>query len=249
MSHAAHFDTVHTPSALLLGMAGLRTVLLTAALVGVSSTAIGARAAPDEDPITGLRMYLEKETTGLGGRVEIVMGTLDERQKLTPCSRIEPFLPAGTKLRGKANIGLRCTDGAGWTAWLPVEIKIWGPALVANGNFTAGQALAEQDVRIEEIDLAREPGAITALAQISDKALTRQLNSGQLLRQDQFRIRPLVSQGDLVQVVYSGHGFSVSTEGQALGQASSGQTLRVKINSGKVLSGVLQSSRIVAISY
>jgi flagella basal body P-ring formation protein FlgA len=181
--------------------------------------------------------------------VEIVLGTLDERQKLTPCSRIEPFLPAGTKLRGKATIGLRCADTPGWTAWLPVDIRIWGPALVANGNFTSGQALAEQDVRTEEIDLAREPGAITNMAQIADKTLTRQLNAGQLLRQDQFRIRPMVSQGDMVQVVYSGNGFSVSTEAQALGQASSGQTLRVKTNSGKVLSGVLQPGRIVAISF
>lgn len=209
---------------------------------------VGTATATD-DPLGGLRLYLEKETTGLGGRVEIILGTLDERLKLAPCSHIEPFLPTGAKLRGKATIGLRCTEGPGWTAWLPVEIKVWGQALVANGNFVAGQALAEHDVRSEEIELTREPGAITSLAQISDKTLTRQLNTGQLLRQDQFRIRPMVSQGDMVQVVYSGNGFSVSTEAQALGQASSGQTLRVKTNSGKVLSGILQPGRVVAISF
>jgi len=209
-----------------------------------------AQAGPDDEgSLTALRIYLERETSGLSGRTEIIVGSLDPRLRLAPCRQVEPFLPQGTRLWGKAMIGLRCHDAAGWTAYLPVEIKVWGEALVAVAGFAAGQSLGSRDVRSEEVELTRESGALTAATQLSDRMLVRAVVPGQVLRQDHFRIRPLVNAGDMVRVIYRGNGFTVSSEGRAIGQAQAGQSLRVRTSSGKMLAGIVQAGRVVEISF
>ncbi len=225
----------------------LRLLAVLLALFGLAPRPSAAAAEPE--PLAELKLFLERQTTGLPGRVEIIIGQLDPRLQLAPCARVEPSIAPGVRLWGKVNIGLRCTAGAGWMAWLPVEIKVWGPALVANAGFVAGQSLSERDVRVEEVELTRESSAMTAMAQLSDKTLIRQVNAGQVLRQDQFRVRPVINQGDLVKVVYIGSGFSVSTEAHALGQAMAGQSVRVQTTSGKVLSGLARPGRVVEVSF
>ena len=98
----------------------------------------GAQPAPDE----AVRTYLEKAATGLPGRVEVIVGALDSRLQLAPCARVEPYLPAGTRLWGKAQIGLRCAAGANWNVFLPVEVRIFARALAdaAGRGATTGAA-------------------------------------------------------------------------------------------------------------
>lgn len=221
-------------------------LVLLAVFAQAPVTALCAEAG---DGLADLRLYLEKETSGLPGRAEIVIGNLDPRLNLSPCARVEPFLPRGTKLWGKALVGLRCMDPPGWTAWLPVEVRVRAPVLIAAGALAAGQSLTERDVRIDEADLTREPGAITAPGQLADRVLARSVAPGQVLRHEHFRLRPAMNQGDPVKVVYSGSGFSVSTEAHALAQAMTGQTVRVLTSSGKILSGLAKPGRVVEVSY
>lgn len=229
------------------GSRSIRRLLLALAL-GASAASV-TQAAENPDPLAGLKMFLESKTVGLPGRVEISFGSLDPNLKLAPCAKVEPSIPAGSRIWGKVNIRLRCTEGAGWIAWLPVEIKVWGPALIATAGFVAGQSLSERDVRLEDVELTNEPGAITASTQLADKTLVKQVAAGQVLRQDQFRARPVIAQGDLVRVIYQGAGFTVSTEGHAMGQAMAGESLRVKTASGKVLSGLARPGRVVEVSF
>jgi flagella basal body P-ring formation protein FlgA len=205
--------------------------------------------AAEGDAASSLKLFLQRETTGLPGRVEIAIGNLDPKLNLAPCQHVEPFVPPGTRLMGRAMLGLRCLDAAAWVAYLPVEIHLWAQALVAAGPFSVNQSMAEADVRMEEVDLAREPGALTQPAQLADKMLLRGVAPGQVLRSEYFRQRPLLNAGDMVTVVYHGPGFTVSTEARALSQAVAGQSVRVQTSTGKTLSGVAQSGRLVDVQF
>ena len=44
-------------------------------------------------------------------RMEVSVGALDERLRLAPCARVEPYLPAGARLWGRTRLGLRRRDG------------------------------------------------------------------------------------------------------------------------------------------
>jgi len=180
------------------------------------------------------------------GRVEVTVGSLDARLRLAACRRVEPFMPAGARLWGKAHVGLRCREGAAWTVYLPIEIRIYGQALVTTRAIAAGHLLAPEDVRIEEVELTREPpGAITDTAALVDRLVGRPLASGTVLRAEHLKVRPVVAQGDQVKVVFLGEGFAVASEGKALASAGAGQAVRVQMESGRIVSGTAREGRRV----
>lgn len=203
-----------------------------------------ARSAPD--PVQSLKLYLERATTDLPGRVEVTVGALDERLKLASCSQVEPYVPRGSRLWGRASIGLKCLDAPGWNVFLPVDIKVFGRALVASRPLFPGDSIGPADIREEEIELTRESGMlVTKLPQLDGKTASRMVGAGQVLKQDYFRAPPAVGAGDTVQLVYAGAGFSILTGGRALSNASVGQPVRVQTESGRVVQGIARDGRIV----
>ena len=210
------------------------------------TTPIKARSAPAPDAVQALKVYLERATTGLPGRVDIVIGTIDERIRLAPCSRVEPYLPQGTRLWGRAVIGLKCLDAPGWNVFLPVEIKVFGRALTAARTLYPGDTAGPHDVVEEEVELTRQPGVVvTQWPQLDGKTAMRMVSAGQVLRQDFFRAPPAVGAGDSVKLVYQGPGFSIMSDGRALSNAADGQPVRVQTGSGRVVQGVARAGRVV----
>src|SRR5688572_30171507 len=83
------------------------------------------------------------QQAGAGFRVEVEVGRLDARLRLAPCQRIEPYLPANSRLWGRTRIGLRCAQGASpWNVFLPITVKVFGRALVAAAPLPVGTTLA-----------------------------------------------------------------------------------------------------------
>jgi len=183
-------------------------------------------------------------------RFEVSVGQLDARLRLAPCQHVEPYLPDGTRLWGKARIGLRCTQGTSrWNVYLPVTVKAFGPALVANGNLPAGSVLASGDLMQAEVDLAEESSVPVLSAEVAvGRVLARPLKAGQSVRQSHIKPRQWFAAGDAVTVVAQGAGFSVSGEGQALTNGIEGQPARVRTDSGRVLTGQPVGERRVEMS-
>jgi flagella basal body P-ring formation protein FlgA len=129
---------------------------------------------------------------------------------------------------------------------MPVTVRVFAPALVASRSLPAGHALAEDDYRSEEIDLTQQPaGLLQEPGFAVNKVLARPLAAGQALRREHFRPRTLVAPGDPVRLVYEGTGFSVSTDGRALGSAAEGEAVRVQTESGRVVTGIARGPRRV----
>lgn len=195
-------------------------------------------------------MLLARETAGTPGRVEIVVGQLDSRTTLAPCEKIEMFLPPGIRAWGRINVGMRCREGAIWTVFVPVTVKVFGVALTARKSLMFGSVLADNDVEARESELSREPGTpISDLKQIEGRILARAVSPGQILRVEHFRAAPAISQGDQVKLVATGSGFTISADGEALAHASVGQNIRVKTETGRVVSGTARAGRIVELRF
>ena len=214
-----------------------------------SQQAVRPQAQIDAVP-EQLRVFLEKETTGFAGRIEVSIGTPGSRLQLAPCANPQPFVPAGARLWGRTTLGVRCVEGATWQVFLPVHIKVFGQAPVATRQLNAGDSLSDSDLRFDEIELTRYPlGAIADLSQLADKQLSRPIAAGQPLLRDGFRARPVLAQGDTVKLLYSGQGFSVSTQGRALSGAVDGQSVRVVTDSGRTISGTARPNRVVELTF
>jgi flagella basal body P-ring formation protein FlgA len=206
-------------------------------------------AAPAEADGSGLAPELAQQVQALAvqaghratdnARVEVEVGQLDPRLHLAPCQRVEPYLPAGSKPWGKTRVGLRCRQGpTAWNVFLPVTVKVYGRALVATGALPAGATLAAADLKEAEVDLAA--GASAALSQPATavgRVLARPLSAGDTVRQADLRARQYFSAGETVQVLAAGPGYQVSGEGQALSAGLEGQLVRVRTETGRIVTG------------
>ena len=182
---------------------------------------------------------------GAGLRVEIEVGRLDPRLRLAPCQRVEPYLPAHTRLWGKSRIGLRCTEGpARWNVFLPIAVKVFGQALVAAVPLAAGTTVARADVVQAEVDLAEDSSvAMMDASLVIGRTVARAVDAGQSLRQAHLKPRQWFAVGETVRVVAVGAGFSVAGEGQALTPGLEGLPARVRTESGRVLTGMPAGER------
>ncbi len=183
-------------------------------------------------------------------RVQVRLGRLDTRLKLAPCMQIEPYLPAGTRLWGASRIGLRCLDaGVRWNVHLPLTVDVFGPGLVAAAPLAAGATLTAADLQPATVNLAAaQTPAVADPAQAIGRALARPLAAGQALHAGDLRPRQWFAAGDTVRLVAAGSGWRVHGEGQALNAGIEGQTVRVRTESGRVVSGTAAGERQVELS-
>ena len=172
---------------------------------------------------------------GAAPRVDVVVGALDARLRLSPCEQVEPYLLNNAPLWGRTRIGIRCVRGPWrWNVFLPLTVKVYGPALVAARPLPAGSVIAASDLAQGEVDLAEE--ASSALVRdhlVVGRTLARPLAAGQGLRQSHLKARQWFAAGEIVQVIASGPGFRVASDAQALTQGVEGQPARVKTEGGR----------------
>lgn len=174
-----------------------------------------------------------------GARIDVSAGSLNPRLRLAPCRRIEAHLAAGTPAWGRTRVGLRCAEGAvAWNVSLPVTVQVMAPALVARSTLPAGSEVQPDQFIEAEVDWgAGSTPPLTGADDFAGRQLTRPLAAGQPLRGADLRTRQWFSAGDTVRIVAVGQGFSISSEGQAMSHGIEGRSARVRMPSGRIVSG------------
>ena len=197
----------------------------------------GAKAAVPTGPLAG-------------PRIEVEVGRLDPRLRLAPCQKVDAYVPEGTRLWGHSRIGLRCVQGAvKWNVYLPITVKVFGTAMVATGNLANGSVLAAVDLAPAEVDLAEDNAAPVTRSELAiGRTLTRALRPGQSVRLSHLKMRQWFNAGETVLLMGQGEGFSVAGEAQALNPGIEGVPVRVRTESGRVLTGMPVGERRVELS-
>lgn len=187
--------------------------------------------------------FVQQQTASLSAKVDFRIETLDPRLSLAPCTKLETFLPGGSQLIGKTSIGVRCAEKNGWQIFVPVQIKITLNLLIAARQLPAGHTLQEQDIARQTLEISRTEG-YTDADQVIGKVLRYGIAAGQILRDDMLRAPYSVTQGQIVQVIARGSGFSIRGEGVAMNNAGEGQTVQVRVGSGRMISGIARNGAV-----
>jgi flagella basal body P-ring formation protein FlgA len=182
-------------------------------------------------------------------RLEVSVGSLDSRLRLAPCGNVEAYLPPGARLWGHSRVGLRCVDGMSkWNVSMPVTVRAFGNAWVIRGQVQAGSPVSQSDVVSSEVDWAEDTNPVLADSTLwLGQTATRTLSTGQVLRQGLVRPTQVFQAGAQVRVVAEGSGFAVSSDAQALGAGVVGQQTRVRMDNGRITSGIVLDARTVKI--
>ena len=226
-----------------------RLLLTFCLLVAWAGTAFASAALQEAVRLQALR---EAAATagGTQSRIEVVVGEIDPRLQLAPCGRTEVFLPAGARFWGRTFAGIRCVEGASWSINIAVTVRVFGPALVAAKALAAGASIQADDVRSAEVEWTREAqGVVTTPAQFDQRVLARPIASGQPIPLNALRAPQAVGQGEPVRLVGYGNGFSISADGTALASAAVGQSVRVRTESGRILTGTARTGRLVEVQF
>ena len=223
-------------------MKKLRLTLL--ALLYLASTSAAAVTPQSHTEIRDTVLaFVRAQTQGLPGKVSIEVEELDKRIVLPACTALEAFLPAGARLNGNSSVGVRCNAKQGWSVFVPVSVKISVSLLTASNTLQQGQIVRAEDLgslssETLQADTFSDP------AQAIGKVMKFGVGKGQLLRQNMLRDPYTVTQGQTVQLLVAGAGFSIRSEGQALYNAAEGQTTSVRTASGQKITGAVKNGAI-----
>lgn len=226
------------------------TALLLSALL--LSTHTAQAQAPRTEPAVlkqTVSDFLSQQAGGLPGEVKVTVGAIDPRLNLAPCPAPQAFLMPGARAWGKTTVGVRCSAPS-WTIYVQAMVSVQGEYVTNAVPLAQGQTIEAGQLSLMKGDLAQlPPGVATDIGQVVGRSSNVSLPPGTPLRLDTLKSKPVVQPGQLVKLVSSGNGFSVSAEAKALSMAGEGQPVQVKTASGQQVTGIAKSGGLVEVAF
>jgi flagella basal body P-ring formation protein FlgA len=175
---------------------------------------------------------------------------LDARMNLAACAAPQAFQQPGARAWGKTTVGVRCATPTPWTVYIQAQVSVLAQYVAAAVPLVQGQVIDTPQLVLMKGDLAAMPnGVLTDMAQAVGRSSIISIQAGAPLRADQLKSKPVVQQGQLVRVVSSGAGFSVSAEARAIGTAADGQVVQVRTPAGAILNGIAHAGGLVEVAF
>ncbi|WP_334003829.1 flagellar basal body P-ring formation chaperone FlgA [Burkholderia cepacia] len=226
---------------------------------GSANAAPAANAANAAQPVTppgqqdpesirrAALAFLQQQIAGLPGKTTATVTTAFPRG-LAACTTLEPFMPTGARLWGRTTVGVRCAGERPWTVYLQAKVTVQATYYVAARQIAPGEPLSAADLVARDGDLTVLPLAvITDPAQAIGSTALARISAGLPLRQDLLKSAASVSAGQTVRVVAAGPGFTISAEGSALANAAPGQSVRVRMAAGQIVTAIVKDAGTVEI--
>jgi flagellar basal body P-ring formation protein FlgA len=150
-----------------------------------------------------------------------------------------------TRWVGRRTLVARCSERQ---HFLPIRIHAEGTWWVARHALSAGHLIAPADIVEQRGNLEGQPANIMFRASdILGQRLTRDIAAGKPLLPNLLRQQWLLRAGQTVEIVASGRGFHIRSQGKALDHAAANGKVRVQTRNGQTLNGVVTAEGHVKI--
>ncbi|WP_254366829.1 flagellar basal body P-ring formation chaperone FlgA [Paraburkholderia sp. NMBU_R16] len=245
-SQAARLAATATPA-----QTAARTVETTAPATNAAPTPVAAAVPAGPQDGESVRRtaltFLQQQSAGLPGKITITVAPAFPRG-LASCTTLVPFMPPGARLWGRTTVGVRCAGERPWTLYLQARVSLESTYYLAARQIEPGAVVSAADLMTREGDLANLPRTIvTDPSQAVGAVALARIGAGSPLREDMLRTASSVTIGQTVKVIAVGTGFSISSEGAVMNNASPGQQVRVKTAAGQIISGIVKDGSTVEI--
>lgn len=194
-----------------------------------------------------VQTHAEKHAPSSGGRT-VLNYLSDEDAPPAVCrSGLQVTGPSPSAWRGRVRVQLQCQQPA-WSWAVMVHVQRMGFVVQTQRAVPSGTVLQQGDLELVEIDLALEPaGAVTRLEQALGHETTRTLRERSSIALNNLRAATVIKKGERVVVRVLGSTFEVLSEGVAQQNGGAGDTIRIKMADGKLITGEVVSRGEVAI--
>lgn len=183
----------------------------------------------------------------LAGFSDEVVVTLRTPPNLLPaCEQPALSIAGSAKLWGNVNVLARCGNEK---RYLQVNVQATGDYVVAAAPIARGSALNSASVTLKRGRLDQlPPRTVLDINQVQEAVSLRDVVAGQPIQFTMLRQAWRIKAGQRVLVIANGDGFRVNAEGKALNNAAVAQNARVRMLSGQVVSGVVDSDGNILIN-
>lgn len=191
-----------------------------------------------------LTRFFTQQLAGFSDEVSVTVRT---PPNLYPSCKEPTFTVTGTtKLWGNVNVLARCANEK---RYLQVAVQATGNYVVAAAPIARGSVLQTSSVTLKRGRLDQlPPRTMLDIQQAQDAVSLRDVAPGQAIQLSMLRKAWRVKAGQQVMVVANGDGFSINSEGKALNNAAVAQNARVRMSSGQVVSGTVDSDGNILIN-
>lgn len=181
---------------------------------------------------------LQQTNTANNAEAHLTIGKIDLSSK-PPCTGYQAFLPPRVRFSGRTFVGLQCFQPQEWSLMVAVQISIIADYIVAANPLTPQQVIGANDITYAHGDLSQFPNTpIQNPNEIIGLVPRTAFRVGQAIFKNQLRSPSVINKGQSVVVIYKNDGFQVSSEGKAQNAAGVGETIQVRMSSGKMITGV-----------
>lgn len=191
-----------------------------------------------------LSQFFQQRLAGISDEVSVKVKTPDAQ--LPSCPLPDFSMPGNGRLWGTVSVLARCGNDK---RFIQAEVQATGNYVVAAQALPRGSVMNESQVQLKRGRLDQlPPRAMLDIRQANDAVTLRDIAPGQPIMLSMVRQSWRVKAGQRVQVVAAGEGFSVNSEGKALNNAAVAQNARVRMDSGQVVSGMVDVDGNILIS-
>lgn len=187
-----------------------------------------------------------------GVKTIVTAGNLDPRLRLAPC---EGKLQASAQNNGavpssRMTVGVRCSQGATWTVYVPVLIESEIPTLVLKRAVARGARISAEDVEVQTRRVSGTPAAyLRSIEELERQTAKRSLPAGSVLTADVLVPDYVVRRGQQVTLLASVGGVQVRMAGRALADGREGARLKAQnLSSLTVVEGVVEGEGVIRVS-
>lgn len=216
-------------------------------VVLVSLLALLSLSASAADLTAQLNQFFQSRygETGLNADTLSVMVKTPQSQ-WPECEAPQFSLPGNSRIWGNMSVAANCDQNR---RYIQVQVQVTGDYIVAARPVMRGGTITAEDIKIQHGRLDTLPArTVMSAEQIADAVTLRDIVPGQPLTLMMVRQPWRVKAGQNVTVTASGGGFSVSSEGRAMNNATTAQLVRVRMSSGQIVSGKVGADGIILIT-
>ena len=215
-----------------------RILLLVGLLIGLNAHAEGLN---DQ-----VKRFIEAQFAGNADVTDVKVQLRTPAIRWPQCELPQLSLPQNARRWGNISISARCGQER---RFIQVQVQVMGHYLVAARGISAGSKLTAEDLKLKTGRLDTLPArTLTDSGKAIGAVSLRNISPGQPLNPVMLRRAWVIKAGQAVQVMAQGNGFNISGAGKAMNNAAAEDSVRVRMASGQIVSGIADGDGTIRIT-
>jgi flagella basal body P-ring formation protein FlgA len=220
-------------------------------MISLSNNAYSKESHPLTDIVKTAHDFVLMELNRPGEEIEVVVGQLDPRLRLHPCSLpLEAFRQNYESRQKLSTVGVRCTDNKPWSLYVPVYVKSFKMVAILKHAVIRNTVISKKDIVLEKRNINRlSSGYFDAPEQLIGKIFSQNLTSDTVLTQHHVKSAMAVNRGQSVTLIAKNSVIEVRMKGVAMSKGAIGERIKVKnTNSKRIIEGIIIDKDLISVN-